>query len=101
MYYIPRRLFGLASIAQTNTQTTTPKPTPTHPEPPKFCKDCKYFALPPNTNVRDGFCRKFGRLNLVDGSFEIGPASVARANQCKGAAFEERELQNLFDIDKY
>jgi hypothetical protein len=56
---------------------------------PNLCKNCKYF-MPPrfHESIKYGVCKRFGDLNLVDGSIEYDMAGTARDTKCKGDYFE-------------
>ena len=93
MYYIPRRTLLLGTCAPT--LTTTPlsqarePPLSTQTPPPmKLCKDCTNFVLLPGTDVKNGYCRLFGSVDMVDGTFEFNLARDVRRNECKGELYQ-------------
>jgi hypothetical protein len=59
---------------------------------PLLCKNCKYFIRPLDRIIplRYGYCKKFGEINLIDGSIHYAFASEARKNDCHGKEYEPR-----------
>lgn len=58
-----------------------------------FCKDCKYFILPPfNIPIKFGKCERSGELNLVDGNIEYKYAEIFRHRECQGVLFERKNI---------
>jgi hypothetical protein len=93
MYYIPRRALLLGSCIPTLTATppSQPRESPFStqtPPPMKLCKDCRNFVLLPGTDVKAGYCRLFGSVDMVDGTFEFSLARDVRRDACKGELYQ-------------
>lgn len=93
MYYIPRRLFSIGATVPIQKPVTSLKAP--IPGVPKLCIDCKYFIVPPGTEVKQGICQRFGHIDLVDGSMEYAQAREVRVDLCKGDLYEDREDGNV------
>ena len=96
MYYIPRRMFSAGCAATARVAVTSLK-APLVPNLPKFCKDCKYFIVPPGIEVKQGLCKRVGKIDLVDGSVSFQLARIAREQHCMGDLFELREVNDFPD----
>jgi hypothetical protein len=51
----------------------------------KLCKDCRHFKPPPDPlmQLKNGFCTKEGKVNLVDGATTYQYAEITRVYTCK------------------
>lgn len=53
-----------------------------------LCKNCSHYMPSFLSGQKYGRCRKFGTLDLVDGTINYDYASIARKYSCKGEYYQ-------------